>query len=77
MSGADHDVLAELPRNDREVIRVAVSSFRGYRYADIRLWYRLTTDDDYRPGKGATVRPEMIPAVVDALNRADALLNGR
>ena len=69
-----NQVLAEHPLNSREVFRVAISEYQGHRYVDIRRWYSKVEGGEFLPGKGATVRPELIPTVIKALSKADALL---
>jgi hypothetical protein len=41
----------DLPKNGREVVRVALIEFRGRNCLDIRNWY-YDTDGELRPGKG-------------------------
>ena len=69
-------ILLELRRNEREVLRVSLSQFKGRPYADIRVWF-VDRDGVVRPGRsGVTLRPEAVPGVLDALQQAMELLDG-
>lgn len=73
---SDPQILLELRRNEREVLRVSVTSFKGKAYADLRLWY---TDSEglTKPSRsGVTLRREAVPGVLDALQQAMELLDG-
>ncbi|RZO82752.1 MAG: hypothetical protein EVA65_16435 [Oceanococcus sp.] len=72
-----NQVLAEHPLNSREVFRVAISEYQGHRYVDIRRWYCKVEGGEFLPGKGATVRPELLQGVIRALEAAHSQLNGR
>lgn len=66
-------IFLEQPRG-RDVLRVSASEFKGRTYVDIRVWY-FDRDGELRPGqKGVSLRPDAIPAVIEALQAAqDAL----
>jgi hypothetical protein len=68
------DILLELPRGPKECLRVSISEFKGREYCDVRIWY-IDRDGVTRPGKsGITLRPDAIPAVIEALQAAFASL---
>ena len=65
-------LIASIEKNAREEIRISLSEFNGYDLANIRVFYR-TDDGDMRPGKaGLAVRLEKLPAVIEALQQAEA-----
>lgn len=68
-------VFLDLPRG-RDVLRVTASEFKGATYVDIRVWY-FDRDGELRPGsKGVSLRPDAIPAVIEALQAAQDALKG-
>jgi hypothetical protein len=77
MAEADR-VLAALPRKDgAEELRIAVRSYEGHRYLDLRVWWR-GDDGSMRPSaKGVTVRRTEIASVLSALDAGLADLEGR
>ena len=66
------EILMESDKNSREVLRVSLREYSGHRFADVRSWYRTTTGAELKPGKGATVKPELLPDVIAALQAAQA-----
>jgi len=70
-------VIAELDKNSRETIRVALSTYEGTPTVSIWRWYRAATGE-LRPGKGGLVvglrhLPALAMAVESALNTAREL----
>lgn len=64
-------VLLERPRGT-EVLRVSISEFKGRRLVDVRAWYH-DKEGELRPGRqGIGLRPDELPAVIEALQRATA-----
>lgn len=69
MSFDQAKVIATLPRNDREEIRIALSSFKGKARCDVRVWY--LAGDEYRPGRqGISLPIEQLPEILSALRGA-------
>lgn len=53
-------VIATLPRNDREEVRIGISEFKGKKRLDIRVWYRA--NNEFKPGKqGVNLPLEQLP----------------
>ena len=64
-------VLLEQPRG-AEVLRIMISEYKGRQLVDVRAWYR-DRDGELRPGRqGISLRPEGLPKVIEALQRAAA-----
>jgi hypothetical protein len=61
-------VIATIKRNDREELRVALSTFKGKTRCDVRIWYR--DGEQFLPGKGVSILPEHLPAVLKGLSSA-------
>jgi len=54
----------------REELRVYLEAFRGLTRLHIRRWYR--DGDEWKPGKGATITPDLIPWLRLRLAEAEA-----
>jgi hypothetical protein len=63
-------VVAEWPRNAREVIRVALDQYQGRHTVNVRVWWH-DEDGVLKPGKsGITLSLKRLPAMADALGAA-------
>lgn len=62
-------IVANLPKNTREAVRVELTEFKGFRLLGIRVW----TTEGRPTAKGLTVKVEMLPELVKALQTAEAL----
>lgn len=66
-------IVAEWPKNEREIVRVALDEFNGHPIVNARLWFRAD-DGSMCPGKaGLTIGVRHLPALAKALNRALAI----
>lgn len=70
-------IVAEWPRNSRELVRIALDRYNKCFTIDIRSWWR-DPDGNWRPGRcGLTLAVKHLPALanglVQALQRAQAL----
>ena len=70
-------VIAEWPRNARELVRISLDRYNNRETIDIRSWW-LDSEGSWRPGRGGlTVAVRHLPALAEglatALNRARAL----
>jgi hypothetical protein len=63
----DGEIIAEVRKNQREVYRVMRREFKGYRLADVRVWFDDPLTGEPRPGKGISIKLEVLPEVVAAL----------
>lgn len=75
---ADQDVLvATIPKNGREEIRVSLTEFKGYDLVNMRVWFR-TDEGDMRPGKaGLAFRVEKLSDLIQALQQAQRAAEAR
>lgn len=65
-------IIAEIPKNRREVIRVECSEYQGHKLANVRVWFR-TEDDELRPSKkGVSIKLQHAEEVAKALLEAAA-----
>lgn len=63
-------LIAEIQKNSRERLRITVGQYKGHEYVGIRVWY-VGTDGEYRPSKsGVTLRPALLPGLMQALGVA-------
>jgi hypothetical protein len=70
----DNDtIIAEIPKNFRETIRVTLGTFNNRQIASARVWFKAD-DGSWRPGKsGIAFKVELLPAVTDAFAGAVAV----
>jgi hypothetical protein len=68
--GQGDELIAEVPKNSREVLRVQRTTFNGIGLLDVRVWtVPLVPGDEGRPTKkGLTLRPETWAELVVALD---------
>jgi hypothetical protein len=64
-------ILAEVPKNSAEVVRVRRSAFNGVPVLDVRVWTRPLTpgDEGQRTKRGLTLRPETWAALLPVIQR--------
>jgi hypothetical protein len=62
------EIIAEIPKNSREVYRVVRRDFKGYPLVDVRVWFDDATTGELRPGKGVSLKLESLPEIVAALS---------
>jgi hypothetical protein len=66
----DPVLIAEWPKNAREVVRVDLHEFNRVHVVGARVWYRDEADE-IRPGKsGLTLAVKHLPALADAIGKA-------
>lgn len=60
--------IAALPRGDGRELRVRLCEWQGRARLDVREWY--TDGNDWKPGKGASIRANELASVLSALDTA-------
>jgi hypothetical protein len=68
-------ILAEFPKNSREVVRIRRTEYQGRELIDIRTFYPDLVEDTMRPGKGLALRLEQLPDLIQALETSAAALD--
>jgi Transcriptional Coactivator p15 (PC4) len=63
-------VVAEWPRNEREVVRITLSRYKGHTSIDIRVWFRAEEGDFRASRRGISVRLAEISGVRKGLRKA-------
>ena len=57
----------DLVKNSHEVLRLERTRFKGYDLVNVRIWFR-NENDELRPSpKGVTIRLEVLPKLIAAL----------
>lgn len=64
----DGHIVAQIPKNSREVYRIMRRDFKGFPLVDIRVWFDDATTGELRPGKGVSIKLEALPEIVAALS---------
>ncbi len=73
MSPPDQSFIVDVPKNAKECYRIQIGEYKGFTYADVRIWYGEA--DARKPsGKGVAIRPDALPAVIKALEEAQRRL---
>jgi hypothetical protein len=67
-------IIAEIPKGASQNVIVAIREFKGARFVDLRLHVLERGGSSFRPStKGITLRPEMLPAMVTAMQKAERI----
>ena len=68
------EIIGVIKKNAAEEIRVVLSEYRGHELVSIRVFASYDgTDSEKKPTrKGITVRVGQLPALIEALNKAQA-----
>lgn len=62
--------LFTIQRNTKERILIGVGEYRGHTFVSARIWY-LDEKNEYRPtGRFITIRPSLVPQLIQALDLA-------
>jgi hypothetical protein len=56
-------------KNKAEVVKICLQDYRGSEVIDIRVW-RIINGEEYRTRKGLTIRRELLPELISALEEA-------
>lgn len=64
-------ILATIPRNATEQLQIAINSYKGKSYLDLRIFYTTDEGSTWSPTKkGVTVAPENLELLKDAIDEA-------
>ena len=77
-------LICDIPKNAREVVRIALTEFKGFPLVDVRVFFKSATGGEPKPTrKGVCVRLGLLPDLIAALTAAEqeaaatGLLNAR
>ena len=62
-------LIAIIEKNQREQLRVSIQSYKGYTYADLRLWAKREDGLRVPTPKGVTANGRALPELIEALHR--------
>jgi len=64
--------IAKIEKNAQEEIIVQLTEFKGYDLVDLRVWAKALTGETGKPTKkGLTIKPGLLPELIEALRKAD------
>ena len=64
----DGEIIAEIPKNSRDVSRVVRRDFKGFPLVDVRVWFDDATTGELRQRKGVSIKLEVLPEIVAGLS---------
>lgn len=65
-------LIATIPKNTLDEVRVSLSEYKGHHYLDIRVFTELDGKPEKGPTKkGITLRPELLGELREALAKAE------
>ncbi len=67
---AEEVLISEFDKNAREKVRVKLTEYGGHKLIDIRAYWPDGSTGELRPGKGLSVKRELIPELRAALEGA-------
>ena len=60
-------IIATIPKNAREHLRVGLGTFKGYELFSVRVWVDKDDGTAIPTAKGVTCAVALLPAVIEAL----------
>jgi hypothetical protein len=72
---ADESILVHsFMKNALEEIRVSVSTYKGKKYVDLRVYYQ-DDNGEYKPSKkGIAISPELLPELENAIGKLKEII---
>ncbi|MEF8755088.1 MAG: hypothetical protein V5B60_14360 [Accumulibacter sp.] len=67
-SAFDGEIVAEIPKNSREVSRIVLRDFKGFPLVDVRPWFDEAATGELGPGKALSIKLESLPGIVAVLS---------
>ena len=67
-------IIGEIEKNKQEKYIVAAKEYRGYKFVDVRMYYKL--EDRWLPTKkGITITPKNAESMISAINEGLCVIN--
>jgi len=66
-------LIAEFPKNSRDLVRVAIREFRGCRNIDLRVYAENGRQEVVPTAKGISLKPALLRPVIAALREAERI----
>lgn len=80
MANNDQRLIAEFDKNAVEKVKIHVNRFNGNQYLDLRVWILPDAGEhgaEIATKKGLTLHVELIPDLIQALQRAREAITGK
>lgn len=70
----DETVIADIPKNRREVVRVSIVTREGRQFVQLRAWFNVDGETDLRPGQQSiSFNRQLLSEIRAALEAADKI----
>jgi hypothetical protein len=63
-------LIGTIRKNAQENITVSLRSYKGYRFADIRVMARRANGEPTPTAKGVAIKPDALPQIIELLQQA-------
>jgi len=64
------EIIKDIEKNKREIIRIEISEYNNKEYINIRVWYKDDDSGEYKPTqKGVAVRLDKYNELMEGLNQ--------
>ncbi|HEY9161795.1 MAG TPA: transcriptional coactivator p15/PC4 family protein [Desulfomonilia bacterium] len=75
---ADESILVHsFMKNALEEVRVSVSTYKGKKYVDLRVYYQ-DDNGEYKPSKkGIAISPELLPELENAIGKLKEIIESQ
>ena len=67
-------IVGEFEKNASEMVRVRLTEFKGHELIDIRGWYEDRETGEMKPGKGITLKRDLLPDLLELLHKAEEVM---
>jgi hypothetical protein len=68
-------LIATIPRNSRDEIRIELGEYKGHEFVSVRIWTKSHDSEDVVPTKkGITVKPDQLAELITALKDAEKVV---
>lgn len=65
-------IIAAIPKNKREFVRIELDTFRGHNLFSLRVWAKTEDAEAVPTRKGVTIAVALLPDIIAALQAAEA-----
>ena len=65
------NIIAQVKKNSREVIRISEKEYEGYKFIDVRIYYMDKNSGEYKPTKkGISIMPNNVEDIINGILKA-------
>ena len=65
-------IFAEIEKGKTELVRIGLNTYRGHQLVSVRVWTTRPDGDPLPTPKGLTAKIEMLPAIIEGFQKAEA-----